>query len=113
MPTAERQGNKGGVAPPGYLSRAEKNAFRRLSAALNTEGKPISAGQIEVLADFVKLRSRIATLEKMLRAEVAKKSEFDSIKSRIVAVSRQIDSSTRLSMALGEKLGLAGTAATN
>jgi hypothetical protein len=91
------------LSPPAGLTKAEKGLFRRIVNAQIAAGRPVSASQSDLLADYVSLRGRIAALRKMLRAELLEKPNYrDS--QLILKISRQIDTSVKLSTVLGEKL---------
>lgn len=53
------------LAPPRWMSRAEKNEFRRLIDARKTIGKPVLPTERDLLIDYVSARSRVAILRRM------------------------------------------------
>ncbi len=53
------------LAPPRWMTRAEKNEFRRLIDARKAVGKPVLLTERDLLIDYVSARSRVAVLRRM------------------------------------------------
>lgn len=95
------------IKAPAYLPRAEKATFRTLSAQLQEGKGPSSPGFADLLADYVTARSRIAELAAERAKAVREKPTFTTDKARrILALGREINSATGLSLKLADKLGL-------
>ncbi|MGN6311286.1 MAG: hypothetical protein ACTHNN_17225 [Xanthobacteraceae bacterium] len=53
------------LVPPRWMSRAEKNDFRRLIDARKAVGKPVLPTERDLLVDYISARSRVAVLRRM------------------------------------------------
>jgi hypothetical protein len=106
MTTPSEQAIVDASSPPAGLTKAEKSLFRRIANAQIAAGRPVLASQLDILFDYIAVRGRIAALRKMLRAELREKSDLTSSQLMILKLSRQLDSSAKLSLGLGEKLGI-------
>jgi phage terminase small subunit len=93
------------IRAPSWLSRAGKMMFRRVAKQLNAPETALSDAQTDLICDYVEAR-RIASLADMLGADIAEASAFNVDKARIIALSRQIDSTTALAHRIADKLGL-------
>lgn len=90
------------ISPPGWLGRAEKSEFRRVSAARKGLGRPVTPAEVDALSDYVAARSRLRVLTK--RAAALTDYETDSL----LKLHRQLDATTSLSRRLARDLGLVG-----
>jgi phage terminase small subunit len=103
---AEKDSKTAEIKAPSWLSRVGKLMFRRVAKQLNAPETALSDTQTDLICDYVEARLRIASLADMLGADVAEASMFNVDKARIIALSRQIDSTTALSHKIADKLGL-------
>jgi hypothetical protein len=90
------------IKAPNHLSRAEKAAFRRYLAELPDRNEPLPIGFEADLADFVKARSRVAWLERMLQNEV--KSVPRLATPAALRLSSQLNAAVAVSQRLADRL---------
>lgn len=97
------------IAPPTYLSASQKKTFLKLIKARFDGGKPVSAGEIDMVSDLILARSRIGDLIAAYRRALRKSREngYDSFSQRgVLAIGRQIDSATARAHRMEQRLGM-------
>jgi hypothetical protein len=94
--------NPAEIRAPAHLTRAEKAAFRRYVAALPARNEAFPIGFADDLADFVKARSRIAWLERMLRHETTSVPRFAT--PAALRLSAQLNAAVAVSQRLADRL---------
>jgi hypothetical protein len=101
--TAEKQAK---IPPPRYLSRAEKSHFTRIVESKAATNSPVLHTEIDLLADYVSSRSRIAELRRMLAYSLDGGRHAPSWHKLIIGNVRQLEASTKFAMRLAKALGL-------
>jgi hypothetical protein len=91
---------------PASLTRAEKAEFRRLSEHVLAGKTYPRVGLADVLADYVRLRTRIDHLSVERAKAVRDNSPMLADKARILAIGRDLNSAASLSLKLAEQLGI-------
>jgi hypothetical protein len=94
------------IRPPSWLSRPEKRVFVCLINSKMVSGKPVSTAEIDLVADLVAARSRIATLMRMWRRATADADGYPPSERHALALARQLDTTVTLSRRLARELGL-------
>ncbi|ESZ29628.1 hypothetical protein [Mesorhizobium sp. L2C067A000] len=93
------------IRPPKGLSKSEKTSFRDGIRRYFEGFEAISQWEIDALVDLIRAQSRVEALQKMLNAEVQEMREnFRPYSVDLIAVCRQLDSSTRLAAKLADRL---------
>jgi hypothetical protein len=108
------------LSPPRWMTKGEKNDFRRILAARNALSIPVLASEVDILADYVNCRSRVAALRKLTKLAIDECLERDSYgrqsciprdQRHAASMIRQLDASSALARRLARALGLFGTPA--
>jgi hypothetical protein len=93
------------LRPPAGLTKAEKSAWRTLIGSRNAGKGPVSP---DGLADYVRSRLRLRILQRLLNDAVRQSGGWPA-QTRILELTKAIDTATSLSLRLRRNLGLAGT----
>jgi hypothetical protein len=93
------------ISPPRWMSRAEKKAFIAVIEARKAASNPVLSAEIDLVVDYVESRGRLTTLRKLLRKELTE-STYGPSEKDVMALTRQIDTTTSLSRRLARELGL-------
>lgn len=94
------------IRPPSHLSRSDKAAFRRIVGQLSASETGVSEGQVDLIADLVTARRRIATLSRMLDRETAFCDAHSVTRSQVLALNSQINSTAALAHRIAKRLGM-------
>lgn len=108
MASSEKTEKTEKVAPPRYLSRAEKMHFSRVVESKSRTNSPVLHTQVDLLADYVQARARMAELRRMLALSLDRGRHSPSWHSLIIKNIRQVEASTKFSLRLAKDLGLIG-----
>jgi hypothetical protein len=100
--------NPAEIRAPAHLTRAEKAAFRRYLAALPARNEALPLGFADDLGDFVKARSRVAWLERMLQNEIKSVPRFAT--PAALRLSAQLNAAVAVSQRLADRLRVDGRA---
>lgn len=96
------------MAPPKWLSKAEKFQFHRLVSQREAAGKPVSATESDGIADLVNARSRLSDLRRLyaraLRALRAN-PEWNDDRTYVLRLANQIDQATARCHRMARQLG--------
>ena len=102
-----------GLLPvPRWLSRAEKADLRRLESQRAAIGKPVSAAEVDAIADLGSARSRIADLRKLYKQGLRQLKENPLINDErafVLRLANQIDQATGRAQRMARQLGLGPT----
>ncbi|RWA76895.1 MAG: hypothetical protein EOQ28_04215 [Mesorhizobium sp.] len=93
---------------PRWLSRAEKADFRRIEGQRAAAGKPLSATEVDAVADLVSARSRIADLRRLYRdaAREYRSSPYEPQAKLVLSIATRIDAATAAAQRQARRLGL-------
>lgn len=94
------------VRPPSHLSRSDKAAFRRIVEHLSGTETGVSDVQVDLIADLVGARRRIATLSRMLEQQASYSEEHEIVRKEVIALCSQINTTTSLAHRLAARLGI-------
>lgn len=94
------------VRAPARLSRSEKLAFNRIILMRNAAQRPVNAGEIDLIADFISTRSRIDQIQMILDRTTTKLRGHGPDEANYMAYSRQLDATIGKAHRMAEKLGL-------
>ncbi|ESY03246.1 hypothetical protein X753_24105 [Mesorhizobium sp. LNJC399B00] len=90
---------------PKALSRAEKKSFREGFEAYFGTGESVSQPQIDSLMDLIRAKARLEALQSMLDAELQEmKKSGVTFSIDLLALIRQTDSTSRLTVKLADRL---------
>jgi hypothetical protein len=88
------------------LTKSERSAFRALVGAQKAAARPISP---DGAADYVRLRSRLKVLQRLLNDAVRADDGSWPSQTRVLQLVRAIDAATALAARLRKTLRLQGT----
>ncbi len=105
-PEIEKSAISEHLSPPRWMSRPEKHDFKRVIEARNLLQNPVLPTELDLLVDYVSLRSRIDALRRLFKKQLAEAGPNISFQRHAASLARTIDASTALSRRLGRELQL-------
>src|SRR5436853_176736 len=93
--------NDAAITAPEGLTKTEKVAFDRIVSLKEAADHPVTPGEIDAVADLVRMRTRIASLSRLFRSRA-----IQAEPKSVLAVAKQLDSSVALAARLAKGLRL-------